>query len=72
MNVLYICNTLDDKTRECRSITTDSPAGTKKTFDIVRPFGRKEFFSDGNYTKNIADVLFATVQKLSHKNERCS
>ncbi len=36
-------------------------------FNDVRRFGRTEQFSKGWYTRDIADVLFATVQKISRK-----
>lgn len=36
-------------------------------FNNVRRFGRTEQFANGWYTRNTADVLFATVQKISRK-----
>jgi len=34
--IIYLCNALDEETRNVRSITTDSPAATKKVFGLCQ------------------------------------
>ncbi len=40
----------------------------RNVFDEVRGFGKQLLFSEGWYTKDIANCLFAIVQKMSRKN----
>jgi len=35
-NVIYLCNALDEETKNVRRITTDSPAATKKVFGLCQ------------------------------------